>query len=80
VYKVGGRNHFDKKSSIFRRKWRFLLKNFMKRSRAVCWVTKVIGEIGVEAGLAIPALTELGFHTDPTVRYLAAESLRKIGY
>src|SRR5262245_20690030 len=46
---------------------------------AIRWITKVIGEIGVEATTAIPALTELGFHTDPTVRYLAAESLRKIG-
>ncbi|HKQ78613.1 MAG TPA: HEAT repeat domain-containing protein, partial [Blastocatellia bacterium] len=46
---------------------------------ALCWITKAIGEIGVEARMAITALTELGFHTNPMVRYLAAESLSKIG-
>ena len=42
--------------------------------------TYQLGDIGAEAGMAIPALTELGFHTNPMVRYLAAESLRKIGW
>jgi len=49
------------------------------RAQNLSWVTKVIGDIGAEAGEAIPELTELGFHTNPMVRYLAAESLRKIG-